>query len=141
LLIFVNKTSKLGENGNLTLIYDIEPDCSKSYKQWKYPIVQRGGFRKASRTKNSSQPEMIYIPADNVTEACNSGDDCSLTIGLWAESKDLDSHGRLRVFDGSNELMADKPILETHEGGEGAIQYYWFLSYGAKDAKETAEYW
>lgn len=39
MLIFVNKTSKMGENGNLTLIYDVEPDCSKSYKEWKYPIV------------------------------------------------------------------------------------------------------
>ena len=62
-------------------------------------------------------------------------------ISLWAESEGLDSHGRLRVFEGSNKLYPEQPIRVTHEGGVDEFKYFWFLSNGAKDAKDSGESW
>ncbi len=50
-------------------------------------------------------------------------------------TNEKDSYVRMRVFNGTNKLYQDKPILGV-AGGKGTFKYYWFFSTGAQDLVE-----
>ena len=153
LLIFVNKTSPIGHEGDATLLLNVQKNSENSYLSWFYPSSTR--FTIASETNDPIQPEMIDICKEKLIEACGGADastttledaasgvtnDCSLLISLYSKIEDEDANLRLRVFNSTNKLYPEKPVHGTHKG-LGAFKYYWFLSTGAMEAEETKEYW
>lgn len=136
MLIFANKTGSIGKNGDVTLLLNIQTNSTKPYKEWNIPTSPHVyNSVMSSQTKDAVQPEMIDICQEKLEEVCKTGEDCSLLISLYGETNNTDSDVRLRVFNGTNKLFAEKPITGTSKV-KGEFKYYWFVSTGAHDEIE-----
>lgn len=136
MLIFANKTGSIGSNGDVTLLLNVQTNSTKPYTEWNIPTSTN--YYKSvmsSQTKDAVQPEMIDICQEKLNEVCKTGEDCSLLISLYGETNNTDSDVRLRVFNGTNKLFAEKPITGTIKV-KGEFKYYWFVSTGAHDKIE-----
>ena len=58
-LILVNKTGPIHENGDLSLGMNIQADANKNYTEWNLPTGRRNTAR--SRTFDPVQPEIINM--------------------------------------------------------------------------------
>ena len=127
LLIFVNKTSPVGHEGDAKLLLNVQKNSENSYLSWIYPSSTR--YTIASETNDPIQPEMIDICKEKLIEACGGADassttledaangvtnDCSLLISLYSKIEDEDVNLRLRVFNSTNKLYPEKPVHGTH---------------------------
>ena len=65
---------------------------------------------------------------------------CALQISVLGQAEEHDAIARLKVFESTNRLESERPVLGTL-GGEGSFKYYWFVSYGARDAEDELTFW
>ena len=56
-------------------------------------------------------------------------------ISVLGQAEEHDAIARLKVFDSTNRLQSESPVVGTL-AGKGSFEYYWFVSYGAKDAAD-----
>ena len=138
-LILVNKTGPIHENGDLSLGMNIEADCNKNYTRWNLPTGRRNTAR--SRTFDPVQPEIINMSKEKLENACdNVLSNCAVLINIRGESQSYDSHFRVKVFNGTNRLYPNEPIEDAILVA-GDYKYYWFVSTAAMAATLEIPNW
>ena len=68
LLIFVNKTSPIGQGGDASLLLNVQKNSEQSYLSWIY--AKPTYYTISSATQDPIQPEMIEICQEKLIEAC-----------------------------------------------------------------------
>jgi hypothetical protein len=98
LLIFLNKTNPIGQEGDMALHMNIERDGSKEYKRWNLPKTFSSTLK--SQTNNAHTPEIIDLSGNSLVATCGSNNENCVLIfmveGLTTEA----ARYRMRVFRG-----------------------------------------
>jgi len=141
ILILVNKTGPIHSNGDSSLAMNVQADATQAYTNWTLPYHNAATAR--SRTFDPVQPEMIDADKDKLQQACdvaNSGPDCAILFSVRGETDYLDSHFRVKVFNGTNRLYPFEPIQDSLQLAD-TYKYYWFVSTAAMAATPEIPNW